>query len=107
MKCITCGKGIQDGIALYSQNEKGVTGIWACLDHDKFVPNLNSASSYLLEFNHEREQINKPALAAELREELLSLMLECRGMARYERDYNLQDKIDQAITKLTNLGESK
>jgi hypothetical protein len=43
-------------------------------------------------------------LTAELKAELLSLILECQDMARYERDYNLQDKITAAITKLTNLG---
>ena len=35
MKCITCGKGLEDGISLYRQNEFGIDGIWACLEHDK------------------------------------------------------------------------
>ena len=33
MKCITCGKGMPEGVDLFRLNEFGVTGIWACTEH--------------------------------------------------------------------------
>lgn len=35
MKCIHCEKGPADGVALFRQNPKGETGIWACEEHNK------------------------------------------------------------------------
>jgi hypothetical protein len=33
MKCCICQKGLNDGIALFCVNAKGVTGIWVCEQH--------------------------------------------------------------------------
>lgn len=35
MKCMVCGMGPQQGVTLLRQNEKGVTGIWACQQHSR------------------------------------------------------------------------
>ncbi len=34
MKCIHCGRGVFDGVALHRQNPKGEDGIWACDEHN-------------------------------------------------------------------------
>lgn len=34
MKCIHCGRGIADGVALHRQNPTGETGVWACDEHN-------------------------------------------------------------------------
>ena len=47
MNCITCGKGIFEGIALYRQNETGVAGIWACLEHDRTNVKQNDPSTII------------------------------------------------------------
>lgn len=33
--CYICGKHPADGFTVYRQNEKGVSGIFACEEHDK------------------------------------------------------------------------
>jgi uncharacterized protein YwgA len=33
MKCEKCGKGPADGVSVYRVNEKGVKGIWRCVNH--------------------------------------------------------------------------
>lgn len=32
MNCYKCKKGIDEGIALFRQNPKGETGVWACAE---------------------------------------------------------------------------
>lgn len=46
-RCFVCGKGLEHGIALYRENEKGKTPIWACSIHrtnpvDPIVDELTS-----------------------------------------------------------------
>lgn len=35
MKCEVCQKGMEHGVNLHRQNEKGVTGIWRCDEHNQ------------------------------------------------------------------------
>jgi hypothetical protein len=34
MKCIYCGRGMADGVALFRQNPTGEKGVWACGEHN-------------------------------------------------------------------------
>lgn len=38
MKCVCCGLGMKEGVALFRQNEKGVPAIWKCARHALDVP---------------------------------------------------------------------
>jgi hypothetical protein len=35
VECEVCGRGPQQGTAVFRQNEKGVPGIWRCAVHNK------------------------------------------------------------------------
>jgi hypothetical protein len=37
MKCHVCNRGVPEGVTLFRQNEFGVTGIWACREHNRQV----------------------------------------------------------------------
>lgn len=34
MKCIVCGRGMQEGVSLFRQNPEGEEGVWACSQHN-------------------------------------------------------------------------
>jgi len=97
------------------------------IDSDTVVTNLSAIFRFAeLVAQHERDQINKPALTAELKAELIhtiEILIEmnyaperncschisppCNDCVEYSYAREVNEHAKSAITKLTNLGEAK